>query len=133
VDAYRSHERAARAYGRRPIRRAAASARRNTNHAGLWRDLRDRVARARPGHDGRSDMIGERGWRLLAPVLIGALFLTLWEAVVRLRDIPPYILPAPSAVAMSLWNDGPSLLGSLLVTDRKSTRLNSSHLVISYA
>ena len=63
-------------------------------------------------------MIGERGWRLLAPVLIGALFLTLWEAVVRLRDIPPYILPAPSAVALSLWNDGPSLLGSLLVTLR---------------
>src|SRR5205823_3607669 len=88
-----------------PIRtsgRAAASARWNTNHAGLWRDLRDRVARARPGHDGRSDMIGERGWRLLAPVLIGALFLALWEAIVRLRDIPPYILPAPSAVAMSL-------------------------------
>src|SRR5438477_504413 len=66
----------------------------------------------------RSDMIGERGWRLLAPVLIGALFLALWEAVVRLRDIPPYILPAPSAVALSLWNDGPSLLGSLLVTLR---------------
>jgi NitT/TauT family transport system permease protein len=63
-------------------------------------------------------MIGERGWRLLAPVLIGVLFLTLWEAVVRLRDIPPYILPAPSAVALSLWNDGPSLLGSLLVTLR---------------
>ena len=63
-------------------------------------------------------MIGERGWRLLAPVLIGTLFLALWEAVVRLRDIPPYILPAPSAVALSLWNDGPSLLGSLLVTLR---------------
>ncbi|TMJ76281.1 MAG: ABC transporter permease, partial [Alphaproteobacteria bacterium] len=60
----------------------------------------------------------ERGWRLLAPVLIGALFLALWEAVVRLRDIPPYILPAPSAVALSLWNDGPSLVGSLLVTLR---------------
>jgi len=51
-------------------------------------------------------------------VLIGALFLALWEAVGRLRDIPPYILPAPSAVALSLWNDGPSLLGSLLVTLR---------------
>ena len=63
-------------------------------------------------------MIGERGWRLLAPVLIGVLFLALWEAVVRLRNIPPYILPAPSAVALSLWNDGPSLLGSLLVTLR---------------
>jgi len=63
-------------------------------------------------------MIGHRAWRILAPLLIGAVFLALWEAVVRLRDIPPYILPAPSAVALSLWNDGPSLLGSLLVTLR---------------
>ena len=63
-------------------------------------------------------MIGERRWRLLAPVSIGALFLAMWEAIVTLRGIPPYILPAPSAVALSLWNDGPSLLGSLLVTLR---------------
>jgi len=51
-------------------------------------------------------------------LLIGAVFLAMWEAVVRLRDIPPYILPAPSAVGLSLWNDGPSLVGSLLVTLR---------------
>ena len=46
------------------------------------------------------------------------MFLALWEAVVRLQGIPPYILPAPSAIALSLWVDGPSLLGSLLVTLR---------------
>jgi NitT/TauT family transport system permease protein len=63
-------------------------------------------------------VIGERGWRLAAPLLIGALFLALWEAVVRWRGIPSYILPTPSAVALSFWNDGPSLLGSLLVTLR---------------
>src|ERR671935_2541205 len=56
--------------------------------------------------------------RILAPLAIGILFLALWEAIVRLRGIPPYILPAPSAVAKSLWVDGPSLLGSLLVTLR---------------
>ena len=63
-------------------------------------------------------MTGERAWRIVAPLLIGALFLALWEAIARWRNIPPYILPAPSAVALSLWNDGPSLLGSLLVTLR---------------
>ena len=60
----------------------------------------------------------QRVVRLLAPLAIGILFLAAWEAVVRLRGIPPYILPAPSAIAASLWTDGPSLLGSLLVTLR---------------
>jgi NitT/TauT family transport system permease protein len=60
----------------------------------------------------------QRGLRILAPAAIGLLFLAAWEAVVRLKGIPPYILPAPSAVAVSLWTDGPSLLGSLLVTLR---------------
>jgi NitT/TauT family transport system permease protein len=32
--------------------------------------------------------------------------------------VPVYILPAPSAIAQSLWIDGPSLFGSLLVTLR---------------
>src|SRR5438046_8543680 len=60
----------------------------------------------------------DRILRLLAPIAIGVVFLGAWESVVRLRGIPPYILPAPSAVAQSLWVDGPSLLSSLLVTLR---------------
>ena len=46
------------------------------------------------------------------------MFLALWQGVVRLEGIPLYILPPPSAIALSLWTDGPSLLGSLLVTLR---------------
>ena len=60
----------------------------------------------------------DRLWRFLAPAAVGALFLGVWESVVRAAGIPPYILPAPSAVALSLWTDGPSLLSSLLVTLR---------------
>ncbi|HWB51019.1 MAG TPA: ABC transporter permease [Stellaceae bacterium] len=56
--------------------------------------------------------------RVAAPVAIGVLFLALWEGAVRLCGVPVYILPAPSAIAQSLWVDGPSLLGSLLVTLR---------------
>jgi NitT/TauT family transport system permease protein len=56
--------------------------------------------------------------RIIAPVAVGALFLAGWEAVVRLEQIPQYILPAPSAIAASLWTDGPGLLASLLVTLR---------------
>jgi NitT/TauT family transport system permease protein len=60
----------------------------------------------------------QRVWRILAPALVGLIVLVLWEGVVRAAGIAPYILPAPSAIAVSLWVDGPSLLGSLLVTLR---------------
>ena len=56
--------------------------------------------------------------RIVAPLAVGAVFLALWEMVVRAENIPPYILPGPLAIAASLWTDGPSLLGSLLVTFR---------------
>jgi NitT/TauT family transport system permease protein len=56
--------------------------------------------------------------RIAAPLAIGVLFLALWEAGVRVSGVPVYILPAPSAIAQSLWVDGPSLFGSLLVTLR---------------
>ena len=56
--------------------------------------------------------------KLLAPLAVGLLFLAAWEAVVRIEAIPRYILPGPLLVAETLWTDGPSLLGSLLVTLR---------------
>lgn len=63
-------------------------------------------------------MSSRRPWRFIAPTVVGLLFLGLWESIVRANGIPPYILPAPTAVAASLWIDGPSLLSSLLVTLR---------------
>jgi NitT/TauT family transport system permease protein len=60
----------------------------------------------------------ESALRVAAPLAIGVLFLALWEAIVRLEAIPPYILPGPVAIAAALWKDGPSLLSSLLVTLR---------------
>jgi NitT/TauT family transport system permease protein len=56
--------------------------------------------------------------RLAAPLAVGAVLLALWETIVRLESIPPYILPGPLLIAETLWTDGPSLLGSLLVTLR---------------
>jgi NitT/TauT family transport system permease protein len=35
------------------------------------------------------------GW----PILFGSLFLVSWEAAVRVFDLKPYFLPAPSAIA----------------------------------
>ena len=65
-----------------------------------------------------SPVRSRRLWRIAAPLAVGAVLLALWEAVVRAEGIPPYILPGPLLIAQSLWTDGPSLLGSLLVTLR---------------
>jgi NitT/TauT family transport system permease protein len=56
--------------------------------------------------------------RIAAPLAVGLAFLALWEAIVRIEAIPPYILPGPIAIAAALWSDGASLLGALLVTLR---------------
>jgi len=60
----------------------------------------------------------ERLAGIAAPLVAGVLFLAGWQAVVQWQGIPPYILPSPVAIAEALWRDGPSLLGSLLVTLR---------------
>src|SRR5467141_4085679 len=59
-----------------------------------------------------------RLWRGAAPLAVGVVFLCVWEIVVRINGVPRYILPSPLEIAVSLWTDGPSLLGSLLVTLR---------------
>ena len=61
-------------------------------------------------------MSGERLARLAAPGLVGALLLCGWEALVRWRGIPPYVLPGPLAVARALAQDGASLGASLVFT-----------------
>src|SRR5437763_15736425 len=57
-------------------------------------------------------------WRTAAPLAVGAVVLALWEIIVRAEGIPPYILPGPLLIAQTLWTDGPSLIGSLLVSLR---------------
>ena len=63
----------------------------------------------------RQEPLG-RSARLLAPLAFGLLFLVAWEALVRVKEIPAYLLPGPLLIIETLWTDGPSLLGSLWVT-----------------
>jgi NitT/TauT family transport system permease protein len=59
----------------------------------------------------------QRPWlRIAVPVLLFALALGGWEAFVRIRQIPHYILPAPSLIAVTLWDNLGSLMGSWLFT-----------------
>jgi NitT/TauT family transport system permease protein len=54
--------------------------------------------------------------RIALPAAIAVLSLGLWEFLVRYHEIPPYILPAPSRIALSLIEDWDTLSDSLLVT-----------------
>ena len=55
---------------------------------------------------------------IIAPVVIGILMLAAWEATVRIKGIPHYILPGPLLIAQTLWNDWGTLSESLLITLR---------------
>lgn len=54
--------------------------------------------------------------RLLPPLALAAVLLAAWEAACRLLHLPPYLLPPPSAVALSLIARAPLLLSSAAVT-----------------
>ena len=47
----------------------------------------------------------ERWFRWLAPLTLAALAIAAWDLVVRLKGIPPYILPGPGLVLASLIGD----------------------------
>ena len=58
----------------------------------------------------------DRTARLLLPLGVLGLSVWAWDLVVRLRDIPPYVLPGPRLVFATLWSDRALLLDSLVVT-----------------
>src|SRR5262249_779704 len=60
--------------------------------------------------------VTDRLLRLLLPIAVLALGVVLWELVVRMGDIPPYVLPSPWLVFSTLISDRTVLLTSLLVT-----------------
>jgi len=63
-----------------------------------------------------NDAWASRLIRTLAPILMGAVFIAIWEGTVSYWEIKPYILPTPMQVANALWNGGGSLLTSLWYT-----------------
>jgi ABC-type amino acid transport system permease subunit len=50
------------------------------------------------------------------PAILGVLVLAFWELIVRHFDVPPYVLPAPSAVAAAFADNFSSLMASLWTT-----------------
>jgi len=58
----------------------------------------------------------DRVLRVVLPVVVLALSLAAWELAVRLANIPPYVLPAPSLILHTFIADAGLLTQSLLVT-----------------
>jgi NitT/TauT family transport system permease protein len=54
--------------------------------------------------------------RIALPIIVLALGLAVWELVVRIKNIPPYVLPSPSLVLETFAADWVLLSRSLLVT-----------------
>ena len=78
-------------------------------------------AEARPvfAEERRVFGIGMSTWPgIIAPIVIGIVALTAWEATVRVREIPHYILPGPLLIAETLWKDWGTLSESLMITLR---------------
>ena len=73
--------------------------------------------------DANPQPIAETGWptslaspTVLAPVVVGILFLLVWELGVRLTHTPPYLLPGPILVFQTLITEWGMLLPSLWIT-----------------
>jgi len=58
----------------------------------------------------------KRASDIALPLLLGLALLGLWEWIVAARQIPPYVLPAPSAIAGAFTANFASLMASLLAT-----------------
>jgi NitT/TauT family transport system permease protein len=58
----------------------------------------------------------DRVLRVALPIIVLLLGLAVWEAVVRIKNIPPYVLPGPGLILETLVADWALLFQSLLVT-----------------
>jgi NitT/TauT family transport system permease protein len=64
----------------------------------------------------RTSELGLRILRIALPVIVAAAGTALWEAIVRIYDIQPYVLPSPLAVVHTLVTDWAVLSQSLATT-----------------
>lgn len=60
--------------------------------------------------------MNERALRIVLPIAMLALVVLAWDLTVRWFAIPPYVLPSPGLVVVTLIDDAPLLGQSLLVT-----------------
>ncbi|MET0221195.1 MAG: ABC transporter permease subunit [Tardiphaga sp.] len=69
-----------------------------------------------PAVDRAQAPFGARWRRLAPPIVVLFALMLIWDLVVRIEEIPPYILPGPLLVLQTLIADWPILSASLGVT-----------------
>jgi NitT/TauT family transport system permease protein len=74
------------------------------------------VTAAAPPDAARSIASGVGWQQIVLPLATLAAGVGIWDLVVRIGHLPPYVLPAPGVVAATLIKDWSLLWGSLLVT-----------------
>ncbi|MEN6544263.1 ABC transporter permease [Parvibaculum sp.] len=62
--------------------------------------------------------IAEKTLEQFAPFIFGFFLLAFWEIMVRVNDVPVYLLPGPILIAKTLYTDFGSLWPSLVITSR---------------
>lgn len=69
---------------------------------------------ARPSALSRLGTLLNAAW--LRPVLFLVFLVVLWDVTIRVFRIPPYQIPKPEDVLVTLWNDWPQLLRQAIPT-----------------
>ena len=57
---------------------------------------------------------------IIPPLIVGGLFVLVWESVVTLFDIQPYLLPAPSAIWTALRDNWSNVWDAMMVTGQNA-------------
>jgi NitT/TauT family transport system permease protein len=61
--------------------------------------------------------VARSAWHaVVPPLIVGVVFLGTWEAVVRVFDIQPFLLPSPSAIWSSLFENWTKVYDAMVVT-----------------
>lgn len=59
---------------------------------------------------------GEKAQRIWVPVIVAVLILLFWEGIVQARELPSYVLPAPSLIFETLLTQWSALGSALWIT-----------------
>jgi len=78
--------------------------------------MAEAIRSAQPALSAGERLARQRWIGIVLPIVLLLGAVAAWEAVVRIREIPHYILPSPSLVLKTLWDNLGSLMTSWLFT-----------------